>query len=176
MSTDSGTSTPSTLRSVQLSRIAEGVYLGECEPTVQPYPSSFPGSHPDGTVEDFGAYDPDRARELLAEAGYGDGLTLTTYTLTITTYSDQAEIYQAQLGEVGITANYIRPGAIITGITRDVFAADDAFRGFWEQKAALKRLGQPEDIANAIAFLASDEAAFITGHGLLVDGGALQSP
>ena len=44
------------------------------------------------------------------------------------------------------------------------------------QKAALKRLGQPEDIANAIAFLASDEAAFITGHGLLVDGGALQSP
>ena len=81
-----------------------------------------------------------------------------------------------ELGEFGITANYIRPGAIVTGITRDVFAADAAFRSFWEQKAALKRLGQPEDIANAIAFLASDEAAFITGHGLLVDGGALQSP
>lgn len=81
-----------------------------------------------------------------------------------------------ELGEFGITANYIRPGAIVTGITRDVFAADEAFRGFWEQKAALRRLGQPEDIANAIAFLASDEAAFITGHGLLVDGGALQTP
>lgn len=81
-----------------------------------------------------------------------------------------------ELGEFGITANYIRPGAIVTGITRDTFAADEGFRAFWEQKAALKRLGQPEDIANAIAFLASDEAAFITGHGLLVDGGALQSP
>ena len=81
-----------------------------------------------------------------------------------------------ELGEFGITANYIRPGAIVTGITREVFEADEAFRGFWEQKAAVRRLGQPEDIANAIAFLASDEAAFITGHGLLVDGGALQSP
>jgi NAD(P)-dependent dehydrogenase (short-subunit alcohol dehydrogenase family) len=81
-----------------------------------------------------------------------------------------------ELGEFGITANFIRPGAIVTGITREVFAADEDFRTFWEQKAAVKRLGQPEDIAGAIAFLASDEAAFITGHGLLVDGGALQSP
>lgn len=47
---------------------------------------------------------------------------------------------------------------------------------FWTNKAALKRLGQPEDIANAIAFLASTEADFVTGHGLLVDGGALQAP
>jgi len=81
-----------------------------------------------------------------------------------------------ELGVFGITANYVQPGAIVTGITREVFAADETFRNFWEQKAALKRLGQPEDIANAIAFLASDEAAFITGHGLLVDGGAMQSP
>ncbi len=81
-----------------------------------------------------------------------------------------------ELGPDGITANYIRPGAIVTGITRDVFAADAGFRSFWEEKAAVKRLGQPEDIAHAIAFLASPEAAFITGHGLLVDGGALQSP
>ena len=81
-----------------------------------------------------------------------------------------------ELGVFGITANYVQPGAIVTGITREVFSADETFRNFWEQKAALKRLGQPEDIANAIAFLASDEAAFITGHGLLVDGGAMQSP
>jgi NAD(P)-dependent dehydrogenase (short-subunit alcohol dehydrogenase family) len=68
------------------------------------------------------------------------------------------------------------PGAIVTGITRDVFAADTDFRAFWVRKSALGRLGQPEDIAAAIAFLASEDAAFITGHGLLVDGGALQSP
>ncbi len=81
-----------------------------------------------------------------------------------------------ELGEFGITANYIQPGAIVTGITRDVFAASEEFRNFWTNKSALKRLGQPEDIANAIAFLASAEADFTTGHGLLVDGGALQSP
>jgi NAD(P)-dependent dehydrogenase (short-subunit alcohol dehydrogenase family) len=81
-----------------------------------------------------------------------------------------------ELGAYGITANYIQPGAIVTGITRGVFAADPAFRDFWTNKAAVKRLGQPEDIAAAIAFLASEDASFITGHGLLVDGGALQSP
>lgn len=81
-----------------------------------------------------------------------------------------------ELGEYGITANYIRPGAIVTGISRDAFAADENFRKFWVNKSALRRLGQPEDIANAIVFLASEEAAFITGHGLLVDGGALQTP
>jgi NAD(P)-dependent dehydrogenase (short-subunit alcohol dehydrogenase family) len=81
-----------------------------------------------------------------------------------------------ELGAFGITANYIQPGAIVTGITRGVFAADAAFREFWINKAAVKRLGQPQDIAAAITFLASADAAFITGHGLLVDGGALQSP
>lgn len=81
-----------------------------------------------------------------------------------------------ELGPHGVTANYIMPGAIVTGISRDVFAADAAFRDFWIRKSAVGRLGQPEDIAAAIAFLASDDAAFITGHGLLVDGGALQSP
>ncbi len=81
-----------------------------------------------------------------------------------------------ELGEYAITANYVQPGAIVTGITREVFAENEEFRNFWTNKAALKRLGQPEDIANAIAFLASTEAAFVTGHGLLVDGGAMQAP
>ena len=101
---------------------------------------------------------------------------MAAYTVSKHGVAGLTKTLALELGEFGITANYIRPGAIVTGITRDVFAADEAFRGFWEQKAALKRLGQPEDIANAIAFLVSDEAAFITGHGLLVDGGALQSP
>jgi NAD(P)-dependent dehydrogenase (short-subunit alcohol dehydrogenase family) len=78
-------------------------------------------------------------------------------------------------GEFGITVNYILPGAIVTGITRDIFAADQAFHDFWINKAALKRLGQPEDIAKAMLFLAGDDAAFISGHGLVVDGGALIS-
>lgn len=101
---------------------------------------------------------------------------MAAYTVSKHGVAGLTKTLALELGEFGITANYIRPGAIVTGITRDVFAADEGFRNFWEQKAALKRLGQPEDIANAIAFLASDEAAFISGHGLLVDGGALQAP
>ncbi len=101
---------------------------------------------------------------------------MAAYTVSKHGVAGLTKTLALELGEFGITANYIRPGAIVTGITRDVFAADEAFRNFWEQKAAVKRLGQPEDIANAIAFLASDEAGFISGHGLLVDGGALQSP
>ena len=106
----------------------------------------------------------------LSSAGMG------AYTVSKHAIAGLTKTLALELGVYGVTANYIQPGAIVTGITRDVFASDEGFRKFWTEKAALKRLGQPEDIANAIAFLASDEAAFITGHGLLVDGGALQSP
>lgn len=82
----------------------------------------------------------------------------------------------AELGPDGITANCVLPGAILTGMTRAPFAADPAFRGYWERKAALGRLGQPEEVAAVIAFLASDDAAFVTGAALVVDGGATCRP
>lgn len=78
-----------------------------------------------------------------------------------------------EVGKDGITVNYILPGAIVTGITRELRQADEDFRKFWEEKAASGRWGYPEDIAKAILFLASRDADFITGHGLSVDGGAL---
>jgi NAD(P)-dependent dehydrogenase (short-subunit alcohol dehydrogenase family) len=78
-----------------------------------------------------------------------------------------------EVGRQGITVNYILPGAIVTGITRELVEADAAFRDFWIQKSAAGRWGQPEDIARAILFLASRDADFISGHGLAVDGGAL---
>ncbi|MFK8050912.1 MAG: SDR family NAD(P)-dependent oxidoreductase [Halioglobus sp.] len=79
----------------------------------------------------------------------------------------------AEWGQYGITVNYILPGAIVTGITRDLIEVDTDFRKFWEEKSPLGRWGQPTDIARAILFLASSDAAFITGHGLAVDGGAM---
>ncbi len=75
-----------------------------------------------------------------------------------------------ELGKYAITANYIEPGAIVTGLTRENFA-DPAIAAVWAKKAALRRLGQPIDIARAALFLASEESAFVTGHGLTVDGG-----
>ena len=74
------------------------------------------------------------------------------------------------LGKFGITANYIEPGAIQTGMTQAAFSNDD-IAAVWAKKAALRRLGEPIDIARAALFLASDDAGFVSGHGLTVDGG-----
>ena len=76
------------------------------------------------------------------------------------------------LGKFGITANYLQPGAIVTQLSAPFFADDD-FRTYWENKAPVGRLGQPEDVAVAALFLATDEAQFISGVGLNVDGGAI---
>jgi NAD(P)-dependent dehydrogenase (short-subunit alcohol dehydrogenase family) len=75
-----------------------------------------------------------------------------------------------ELGRRGVTANAIMPGAIVTGMTRRNFE-DAKIAEVWEKKAALKRLGQPIDIARVALFLASDDAAFVTGQAIAVDGG-----
>jgi NAD(P)-dependent dehydrogenase (short-subunit alcohol dehydrogenase family) len=82
----------------------------------------------------------------------------------------------SELGSFRITANYIQPGAVVTAITRDGFEQNPAFRQFWENKAAVGRLGQPEDIAPLAVFLASRGSDFISGQGLVADGGAVQAP
>ena len=78
----------------------------------------------------------------------------------------------AEVGPAGITANYIQPGAIMTGMTREAFKVND-YKDFWTNRSAVKRLGQPIDIAKGALFLASDLGEFVSGHGLVVDGGAL---
>ena len=75
-----------------------------------------------------------------------------------------------ELGRKGVTANAIMPGAIVTGMTRRNFE-DKEIAKVWERKAALRRLGQPIDIARAALFLASDDAGFVTGQAIAVDGG-----
>jgi 3-oxoacyl-[acyl-carrier protein] reductase len=78
-----------------------------------------------------------------------------------------------ELGKFGITANYIEPGAIATGMTLPLWNARPDVADIWAKKSALRRLGQPIDIARAALFLASDEGGFVTGHGLVVDGGLM---
>ncbi len=82
----------------------------------------------------------------------------------------------SELGPFGITVNCVQPGAILTGITAPTFAAMPEFESLWRDKAALKRIGTPQDIANVIAFLASADAGFVSGHGIVVDGGAMAHP
>lgn len=77
-----------------------------------------------------------------------------------------------EYGKYGIRANYIMPGPIYTGMTRANFDKDEIRRA-WEKKTALKRLGQPEDMARVALFLASSDAGYVTGAGIRADGGLL---
>jgi NAD(P)-dependent dehydrogenase (short-subunit alcohol dehydrogenase family) len=74
-------------------------------------------------------------------------------------------------GEFGITANYIQPGAIMTPDSRDVFSNDTALRDYCINRSAARRLGEPVDVAKVALFLATDDAVFVSGAGVRVDGG-----
>ena len=97
-------------------------------------------------------------------------LGLSAYTASKHAVAGLSKTLALELGKWGITVNYLLPGAIYTGMTRANFDQDH-IRAVWEKKAALKRLGQPIDMARAVLLLASDDADFITGHGLVADGG-----
>jgi len=73
-----------------------------------------------------------------------------------------------EVGGRGITVNAIAPGYIVTDMTAGLSEkADEDLKS----RIALKNLGEPQDVANAVSFLISDKASYITGHVLSVDGG-----
>ena len=73
-----------------------------------------------------------------------------------------------EVGPAGIRINNINPGVIDTPMLR---AHGDAIRAPLADRAALKRLGTPEEIAGVAVWLCSDDARFVTGQSILVDGG-----
>ena len=79
-----------------------------------------------------------------------------------------------EVGVDGITANCVCPGIILTDMGR-VNLDDPVVRNSWQEKTAMRRIGDPEDVVGAVAFFASDDAAFITGQSLNVDGGIVLS-
>ncbi|HET7104081.1 MAG TPA: glucose 1-dehydrogenase [Terracidiphilus sp.] len=79
-----------------------------------------------------------------------------------------------ELGPLGITVNNVAPGAIATPINTALLN-DKAKLGALLQKIPLGRLGNPGDVAGLVAFLASDEAAYMTGATLVVDGGLMRN-
>ncbi|MCC7080821.1 MAG: 3-oxoacyl-ACP reductase FabG [Burkholderiales bacterium] len=78
-----------------------------------------------------------------------------------------------ELGPHGINVNAIAPGFVLTPMTGASRSPDEIEEHIAVRRdlAVLKRTGKPEDIANAVLFLVSDEASFITGQTLYVDGG-----
>jgi len=105
-------------------------------------------------------------------ARYGDA-GLVAYGASKHAVLGMTRSVACELGPFGITANCLQPGAIDTPMTAPAFSQMPEFRTYWENKAPLGRLGQADDIADVIAFLASDDARFMTGQGFFVDGGAM---
>ena len=89
--------------------------------------------------------------------------------------ADLTRAMAAEIGEFGITANYIQPGGIMTPESREVFRKNQGLRDFCIRTSAASRLGEPVDVAKVALFLASDDAVFVSGTGIAVDGGRTAS-
>jgi peptide/nickel transport system substrate-binding protein len=83
--------------------IDEAVYFGTAEASTQMWPSGHRFNNPD--VDDELAYDPEEAKALLQEAGYGDGVSIDIYPLPFAGISETTEVMKDQLEKVGITLN-----------------------------------------------------------------------
>ena len=94
----------------------------------------------------------------------------TNYAATKGGVISMAQTWSKELARKGaqVRANCIAPGFIKTPMTKDL---PEKVIQYMEEKTPLGRMGEPEDIANAVLFLASDESSFITGQTIAVTGG-----
>lgn len=79
----------------------------------------------------------------------------------------------AELGDKGVTANAVAPTPVDTPMVLQVHGPED--RALWDARIPARRYAKPEEVADAILFLASDAAAYINGHILNIDGGFMAS-
>ncbi|MBU2492933.1 MAG: 3-oxoacyl-ACP reductase FabG [Bacteroidetes bacterium] len=118
--------------------------------------------------------------QIMIEKGYGKIINAssvvglygnfgqTNYVATKSGVIGMTKVWARELGRKGINVNAVAPGFIATEMVK---AMPEKVIQMMEEKTPLGRLGQPEDIANAYLFLASEEASFINGATLSVDGG-----
>ena len=104
---------------------------------------------------------------LAAHASVG---TLAAYAATKGAVDTLVKHFASAFGDRGIRVNAVAPGVVATDMSS--FAKTDAGRDFTLSLQALKRVAQPDDIGDVIAFLASDAARWITGDTIRVDGGS----
>jgi 3-oxoacyl-[acyl-carrier protein] reductase len=103
-------------------------------------------------------------------AGLGTAAADTTpYAMTKAAVNVLTKRLALELGPDGITVNTVCPGFVATDMSAGSGASTEAMA----RKSVLGKVGTPEDIAHAVLFLASDEARFVTGQVLTVDGGRM---
>ena len=108
-------------------------------------------------------------------AAYGTVKDHSIYSSTKAAVKKLAQNFSFDLAEKKIRVNSISPGYIETPIFAERIKKDPNYLKVREKYIPLGRIGTPEDIANAALFLCSDEASYITGADLVVDGGYLAS-
>ncbi|MCZ8133309.1 MAG: SDR family NAD(P)-dependent oxidoreductase [Steroidobacteraceae bacterium] len=96
------------------------------------------------------------------------------YPATKAAVANLTEHLSLELGPLGIRVNCVAPGFIDAGMSAPIYA-DPKVRALRGGAVPLRSLGSAEDVANAVIWLASDEAAYVTGHQLVVDGGVAHS-
>ena len=109
------------------------------------------------------------ARTVIGKPGL-DNPSILAYASTKGALETLVKNWAAILGPRGIRVNAVAPGVIDTGMSN--FTKTEAGREITLGMQALKRLGKPEDVADVVAFVASDAARWITGASIPVDGGS----
>lgn len=106
-------------------------------------------------------------------AGIRSGAGGNVYSASKAGVINLTQTTACDLGDYGIRVNAVCPGLIETGMTKPIFdyARDKGKESKLGSRCELRRYGRPEEIAAAICFLASDDASYITGQALPVDGG-----
>jgi len=107
---------------------------------------------------------------LAAKATMGGG---SVYSATKAALDTLTRIWAQELGKRKITVNAVAPGATVTDMLEQ--GLPEEMKQLFIAKTALGRLGEPEDIADVVAFLASDDARWVTGHSISCDGGMATS-
>ena len=123
-----------------------------------------------------------RAVPLMRERSYGRIINVTSiateiargdasYTASKSALDGVTRSLAAELGPHGITVNAVAPGFVLTEANEEWFEGDGEVAEHLARRTSLGRWAEPQEIAGAVAFLASDDGSYVTGHTLVVDGG-----